>query len=92
MALVSHKLDEILQATDVVTIMRQGRVVEHLPAADADARSLARAMVGRQVSLRSEAAALGLVETAVEGVGAVERWRRGGRGPQSPRRRRRPAT
>ena len=30
-ALVSHKLDEILPATDEVTIMRHGRVVEHLP-------------------------------------------------------------
>ena len=46
-ALVSHKLDEVLRAADVITIMRQGRVVEHLPAAVADARSLARAMVGR---------------------------------------------
>jgi simple sugar transport system ATP-binding protein len=66
-ALVSHKLDEVLQATDVISIMRQGRVVEHLPAADADARTLARAMVGREVSLRAEAAAFGLAE-AVEGV------------------------
>ena len=30
-ALVSHKLDEILPATDEVTIMRDGRVVERLP-------------------------------------------------------------
>jgi simple sugar transport system ATP-binding protein len=66
-ALVSHKLDEVLQATDVISIMRQGRVVEHLPAADADARTLARAMVGREVSLRAEAAAFGLAE-AVQGA------------------------
>ena len=70
-ALVSHKLDEVLRAADVITIMRQGQVVEHLPAADADARSLARAMVGREVSLRAEAAAFGLAG-AVEGVGTVE--------------------
>ena len=68
-ALVSHKLDEVLQATDVISIMRQGRVVEHLPAADADARTLARAMVGREVSLRAEAAAFGLAE-AVQGTAA----------------------
>ena len=68
-ALVSHKLDEVLQATDVISIMRQGRVVEHLPAADADARTLARAMVGREVSLRAEAAAFGLAE-AIQGEGA----------------------
>jgi general nucleoside transport system ATP-binding protein len=70
-ALVSHKLDEVLHATDVISIMRQGRVVEHLPAAGADARTLARAMVGREVSLRAEAAAFGLappIERAAEGA------------------------
>ncbi len=61
-ALVSHKLDEILQATDVVTILRRGRVVGQSNTADSDQRSLAQAMVGRPVSLRSEAAALGLLE------------------------------
>ena len=60
--LVSHKLDEVLHATDEITIMRQGRVVDRRPTSDADARSLARAMVGREVSLRSERAAFGLAE------------------------------
>jgi len=53
-ALVSHKLDEILHATDEVTIMRQGRVVDHVETADVDAATLATAMVGRSVSLRGE--------------------------------------
>jgi simple sugar transport system ATP-binding protein len=69
-ALVSHKLDEVLRATDVITIMRDGRVVERLPTADADARRLARAMVGREVSLRSESAALGAIEVAAETAAA----------------------
>jgi len=60
-ALVSHKLDEILHATDEVTIMRAGSVVHRVATADADAPMLARAMVGREVSLRSEASALGLI-------------------------------
>ena len=60
-ALVSHKLDEILRATDEVTIMRAGAVVQRKVTAEADAPMLARAMVGREVSLRSEASALGLV-------------------------------
>ena len=69
-ALVSHKLDEILHATEEVTIMRAGAVVERIDTADADAAMLARAMVGRQVSLRSEAVALGLVgELAAAGGG-----------------------
>jgi simple sugar transport system ATP-binding protein len=66
-ALVSHKLDEILQATDEVTIMRRGKVVERMPIADADAPRLATAMVGRQVSLRSERVALGLVDASLAG-------------------------
>ncbi len=53
-ALVSHKLDEILGATDLVTIMRRGQVVANLPTSQSDAPGLARAMVGRPVSLRSE--------------------------------------
>ena len=58
--LVSHKLDEVLTATDDITIMRQGLVVDRTPTDDTDAASLARAMVGRDVSLRSERAALGI--------------------------------
>lgn len=65
-ALVSHKLDEILRATDRVTIMRAGAVVARMPTAEADAPRLARAMVGREVSLRSEAGALGLVGVAAD--------------------------
>ncbi|MCB0969393.1 MAG: ATP-binding cassette domain-containing protein, partial [Ilumatobacter sp.] len=67
-ALVSHKLDEILKATDEVTIMRQGRVVEHVATEGVDASGLAAAMVGRSVSLRSERVALGVIDTDLEGT------------------------
>ncbi|MEM9041871.1 MAG: ABC transporter ATP-binding protein [Actinomycetota bacterium] len=67
-ALVSHKLDEILHATDEVTIMRQGTVVDRVVTADTTASALAAAMVGRDVSLRSERVALGVVDTAAEGT------------------------
>jgi simple sugar transport system ATP-binding protein len=60
-ALVSHKLDEILGATDRVTIMRDGKVADRVLTADADAPSLARAMVGRDVTLRAGAAAIGSI-------------------------------
>lgn len=60
--LVSHKLDEVLHATDDISIMRQGVVVDRMLAADADAPALARGMVGRDVSLRSERAALGVLD------------------------------
>ena len=71
-ALVSHKLDEILHATDEVTIMRSGAVVQRMETSEADAPMLARAMVGREVSLRSEASALGLIETVAAGTGDDE--------------------
>jgi len=57
--LVSHKLDEVLAATDKVTVMRQGAVVARETTSETDAPALARAMVGRKVSLRSERGAFG---------------------------------
>ncbi len=71
-ALVSHKLAEILHATDKVTIMRQGRVVDQRTTADATAASLARAMVGREVSLRASATALGAAAVPREADGNAE--------------------
>ena len=59
--LISHKLEEILHATDRVVIMRDGRMVDEMATSQADAPALARAMVGRDVSLRTEASALGLL-------------------------------
>ncbi len=68
--LISHKLDEILHATDRVAIMRDGRVVGQMPTPDADAPTLARAMVGREVSLRTEASALGILGELTAGDAA----------------------
>jgi len=50
-ALVSHKLDEILRATDRITVMRQGGVVDRLLTTEARVPSLARAMVGRRAGV-----------------------------------------
>jgi simple sugar transport system ATP-binding protein len=62
--LISHKLDEILHATDRVTIMRDGRVIARHVTNTTTASQLAHEMVGRDVSLRTSAAALGLIEVA----------------------------
>ncbi|WP_460602631.1 ABC transporter ATP-binding protein [Jatrophihabitans fulvus] len=59
--LISHKLAEVTAATDKVTVLRQGKVAFHARTADTTSQELARQMVGRDVSLRSEAAALGLL-------------------------------
>lgn len=63
--LISHKLAEIAAATDRVTVLRRGRVVFHGVTAQTAVRELARQMVGRDVSLSTEAAALGLLPVAV---------------------------
>jgi len=70
--LISHKLDEVLHATDRVTIMRGGRVVAERPTVDTTAAELAREMIGREVSLRSmSAAAVGYLEAAADEPVAV---------------------
>lgn len=52
-ALVSHRLEEVLQATDNVVIMRDGRIVAEMPTSDTTLDDLARAMVGRDVRLHT---------------------------------------
>ncbi|WP_067175994.1 ABC transporter ATP-binding protein [Microtetraspora niveoalba] len=59
--LISHKLAEITAATDRVTVLRKGRVVFHSATRDTTPPELARWMVGRDVSLRAEGAALGML-------------------------------
>ncbi len=46
----SHKLDEVAEISDVVSIMRDGRVVHTGPTSEIDEDRMARAMVGRDVS------------------------------------------
>ncbi len=50
--LITHKLREILDVTDNVTVMRRGRTVANLPTAEATKEQLAELMVGRKVLLR----------------------------------------
>ena len=46
---ISHKLREVLEVSDTVTVMRRGQVTGTRPAADTDANELTRLMVGRAV-------------------------------------------
>ncbi|WP_157233879.1 ABC transporter ATP-binding protein [Kibdelosporangium phytohabitans] len=48
---VSHKLHEILAVSDQVTVMRDGKVSAHGPAAEFTPHSLASAMTGREIDL-----------------------------------------
>ncbi|GCB50029.1 ABC transporter ATP-binding protein [Streptomyces sp. NL15-2K] len=67
--LISHKLAEIVQATDRVTVLRKGRVAFRAVTAETTAPELARQMVGRDVSLREEGAALGLLPVTTTRTG-----------------------
>src|SRR5207342_3600339 len=51
---ISHKLNEVAEIADRITVLRRGKKVETLPAAGATEESLARLMVGREVLLRVE--------------------------------------
>jgi ABC-type uncharacterized transport system ATPase subunit len=49
---ITHKLDEVMQASNRVTVLRQGKVVATLLTAKTDKPTLARLMVGREVVFR----------------------------------------
>jgi simple sugar transport system ATP-binding protein len=49
--LITHKMEEVLDYCDRVTVMREGQVVDTLLVSEADNDILAKAMVGRDVCL-----------------------------------------
>lgn len=50
--IITHKLEEVLEISDEVTVMRNGQKVGHMPTSEATAAKLANLMVGREVLLR----------------------------------------
>jgi simple sugar transport system ATP-binding protein len=52
--LITHKLREIMAATDNVSVMRQGAMVAHRATRETSTEELAELMVGRKVLLRVE--------------------------------------
>jgi simple sugar transport system ATP-binding protein len=65
---ITHKLNEVLEIADRITVLRRGKTIETVPREGATEQSLARAMVGREVLLRvkKEKAEPGDVLLAVE--------------------------
>ena len=49
---ISHKLNEVLEIADRITVLRRGKTIETVPREGATEESLARLMVGRDVVLR----------------------------------------
>ncbi len=67
---ISHRLEEVLELSDRITVMRRGKKIDTVEAATTSKADLARMMVGRNViftSQRSEKAP-GEVSLAIEGV------------------------
>jgi general nucleoside transport system ATP-binding protein len=49
---ISHKLNEVLEVAERITVLRRGKTIETVPRAGATEEGLARLMVGREVLLR----------------------------------------
>jgi simple sugar transport system ATP-binding protein len=64
---ISHKLHEVLEIADRISVLRRGKLVETIPREGATEESLARAMVGRDVALRREHAAFGVLDESAAG-------------------------
>ena len=75
---ISHKLDEVLEISDRVTVLRGGRKVATEQTADCTEKSLARLMVGREIVLSDmrargpEAAPIGAMVMALEDIRAED--------------------
>ncbi len=52
--LITHKLDEVMEISDSITVMRHGRTITHMRTADTTPGDIARAMVGRDVQLAKD--------------------------------------
>jgi general nucleoside transport system ATP-binding protein len=63
---IAHKLPEVLEISDTITVMRQGRTVGRVKTKDVTEKELATLMVGREITLRVERADTGTGEVAAE--------------------------
>ncbi len=71
---ITHKLGEVLAASDRISVMRQGRIVATLANENVSAQEIARLMVGRPVLLRvakTEAEPEATAKLAVHGLTAL---------------------
>ena len=63
---ISHKLGEVLEIADRVTVLRRGKRIDTVPTEGASEASLARLMVGRDVLLRVDKPTAKVREPALE--------------------------
>src|SRR4029077_7458946 len=46
--LITHKVDEVIEISETITVMRAGRTVGRMRTADSTPRTIAKMMVGRE--------------------------------------------
>ncbi len=64
---ITHKLEEVMEIADQITILRRGRVIAHLTPDEVESRrELARLMVGREVVLKVEKGVVNPGEVVLE--------------------------
>ena len=70
---ISHKLHEVLDISDRITVLRDGRVVGSKPTADTTKAELARMMVGRELAAPGErtTGGAGSVRLDLQGISAL---------------------
>jgi simple sugar transport system ATP-binding protein len=49
--IITHRLDEVMEISDMITVMRAGATIERIKTSDTSPSQIARAMVGREVTL-----------------------------------------
>jgi ABC-type uncharacterized transport system ATPase subunit len=74
---VTHKLNEVMEISDRVSVLRKGKLVETVNTADVDQQTLARMMVGREVIFKVSRQSLALGETVLEARGLCAKNERG---------------
>ena len=67
--IITHKLREIMEITDNVSVMRQGTMVAHRKTAETSAEELAELMVGRPVAKEVEKQAANIGQTRLSARG-----------------------
>lgn len=74
--LITHKLNEIMQITDEIMVLRLGKVTGHVKTSETDERSIAEMMVGRQLSEQKEKKVVDQSQVALEAerLEYVDKW------------------
>ena len=68
---ISHKLDEVLDVADRITVLRQGKVVGETKPSDTSKRELAEMMVGRPILFRLDKPKVDVGEPVLDVSGLV---------------------